>query len=239
MSSTRRWLGGILILQLLLAAFLVVGELRKGGSGLSLPGFSPSAPSMDQPTRPGDQTRRFTDRPNLPGRADPLPERLTLLQRAGKWVLEGTIAPGDADRIAPQLVTVTGALFLNSPGGSVQDALKLGRALRGNAIDTAIDTNAICLSACPYLLAAGTKRLVSKDGAVGVHQHYFGESTILPAFVAVEDIQRGQGQVMRYLDGMGIDTLIMQHALVTGPDDIYILTEAELSTYNLATQITE
>ncbi|MEO0358670.1 MAG: hypothetical protein AAF386_10330, partial [Pseudomonadota bacterium] len=130
MTSTKRWLGGILIFQLVLAGFLVIGELRKGGSDLTLPRTGPAAPNLDQPIQPGDQTRRFTDRPTLPGRSDPLPDRLTLIQRDGTWVLEGAIAPGDADRIARQLTENMQTLSLNSPGGSVENALRLGRAIR-------------------------------------------------------------------------------------------------------------
>jgi len=68
-----------------------------------------------------------------------------------------------------------------------------------------------------------------------VHQHYFGESTILPAGFAVEDIQTGQGRVMAYLDEMGIDPLVMRHALVTPPDEIYVLVPAELRAYGFIT----
>lgn len=235
MKGTARWLGAILGLQLVLAGFLVIGELRKGGSSLTLPRLGPSSPGMQEPVRPGDQTRRFDDRPALPGRQDPLPDRLTLIQRDGLWHLEGAIAPGDADRITRQWGSVDGPLHLNSPGGSVEDALQLGRALRLAGYDTAIDAGAICLSACPYVLSGGRSRTVDDTGSVGVHQHYFGESTILPAFVAVESIQRGQGRVMKYLDDMGIDIRVMQHALVTGPDDIYILTPEQLTEYNIVT----
>jgi len=105
------------------------------------------------------------------------------------------------------------------------------RYLRQRGLDTALREGDICYSACPYLLAAGTSRDVPEDASVGVHQHFFGESTLLPAFVAVEDIQRGQGEVMTYLDQMGIDPLVMQHALVTPPDEIYLLLPEELTRY--------
>jgi hypothetical protein len=44
---------------------------------------------------------------------------------------------------------------------------------------------------------------------------------------------------MAYLDEMGIDLRLMQPALTTPPEDIYILTPDELTKYNLATNITE
>lgn len=46
---------------------------------------------------------------------------------------------------------------------------------------------------------------------------------------AVEDIQRGQGDVMVYLIGMGIDPALMRHALATPPDGIYLLLPEEPS----------
>ena len=173
----------------------------------------------------------------------PLPDRLTLTAiEAGKTLLlEGTISVGDATRIAKQINDLPKApqgVILNSPGGSVRDALDLGRTLRAAGLTTALRDGDICYSACPYLLAAGVSRDIPDGGSVGVHQHYFGENTLLPAFVAVENIQRGQGEVMGYLQEMGIDPLVMRHALVTPPDEIYVLLPEELRAYGFLAKIT-
>lgn len=228
-----RVLIGVLGFQLVLAGLLFVGDLQ---NGFSLPRIGPKAPALTEPVRPGDQTRRFSPKRAVPGSAEPLPERLTLTPVfAGEAILlEGEIAGGDAARILKQINELAKAptrAILNSPGGSVQDALELGRALRLAGMETEMRSGDICYSACPYLLAAGVTRAVPEDAFVGVHQHYFGESTLLPAFAAVEDIQRGQGEVMRYLNQMGIDPLVMQHALVTPPDEIYVLLREELVAY--------
>lgn len=239
--TPKRALVGILVFQLGLAGLLFIGDLQGGGFSL-LPSGAPNAPGMDQPIRPGDQTRRFEPTRAPQGFPDTgnLPNRLVLSQEEGdKWLLEGTIAPGDAARISGQIANddTIKVITLNSPGGSVQDALALGRSLRRLGLNTRVDDGRICLSACPYLLASGTERVVHSAAMVGVHQHYFGKNTLLPAFVAVEDIQRGQGDVMSYLDDMGIDPLLMRHALVTPPDDIYVLVANELETYRLATTV--
>jgi len=227
----------VLFFQIALAGLLFWGDLR---DGLRLPGFGPRAPQLTEPVRPGDQTRRFNpDRAPPGGRpmpSTPLPDRLTLTVVEGgkRALLEGGIVPGDAERIEKQLAELAPkpeGVILNSPGGSVQDALMLGRYLRSADLTTALRSGDICYSACPYLLAAGTSRTIPEDASVGVHQHYFGESTLLPAFVAVNDIQRGQGEVMTYLDRMGIDPLVMQHALVTPPSEIYVLLPEELARY--------
>ena len=236
-NTVGRVLVGVLAVQLLLGLMLVAGDLQ---NGLSLPRFAPKSPSLTEPIRPGDQTRRFQpDRAPPDGRpmpTDPLPERLVLTPVAGgaAILLEGSIAEGDATRIIKQIEALRpqpSRVILNSPGGSVGDALILGRSLRQLGLASEMRDGDICYSACPYLLAAGTPRNIPETASVGVHQHYFGQSTILPASFAVEDIQRGQGEVMRYLDQMGIDTLVMQHALVTPPDEIYVLLPEELERY--------
>lgn len=241
-----RWIFG---LQIVFAAVLLGSDLWRAVPQLLFPS---NAPALTEPPGPGDQTRRYAPRdlerrPARPGsRPIPdttdMPSRLsfvdTVWENAPVITLTGTIAPGDAERFADFIATVDPApqqAFLNSPGGSVQDALIIGRSLRDLGVATRMTATDVCLSACPYLLAAGTDRQVEDGALVGVHQHYFGENTALPAFLAVEDIQRGQGEVMTYLDGMGVDPLIMQHALVTPPDEIYLLTAEEMTRYNMTT----
>lgn len=242
-SPVARVLMGILIFQLGLGGLLVIGDMQ----GLRLPRFGPDAPRLTEPVRPGDQRRTFRpdrDRPSVQPARNPgeLPDRLVLTQEDGStYRLEGSISAGDAPRLIDLIDAANPrpeTLILQSPGGSVSDALDLGRHLRTLGVTTQMLAGEFCLSACPYLLAAGTTRSIDKDASVGVHQHYFGENTFLPATFAVEDIQRGQGEVMVYLDKMGIDPLVMQHALSTPPDEIYVLLPSELEKYGF-TQSTQ
>lgn len=251
-APVSRIMAGVLIFQLALCALLFAGDL---GDGLSLPGRNTKAPRFEMPTSPGDQTRRYDTR-DLPATqpagpdtapSGPMPDRLILRRDGTDWRLNGTIAAGDADRIISQMdaafadendaegaaQTPPRRVLLNSPGGSVGDALRLGRHIRDLGLNTAMLSSDICLSACPYLLAAGRERLAEPGARIGVHQHYFGENILLPAFTAVSDVQRGQGQVMRYLNDMGIDTMIMSHALLTPPKEIYLLEPEELTGYAL------
>ncbi|WP_052249834.1 hypothetical protein [Tateyamaria sp. ANG-S1] len=235
-NPVARVLMGVLIFQLGIGGLLILGDMQ----GLRLPTFGPDAPRLTEPVRPGDQRRTFRpdrDRPVTQPARDPgeLPNRLVLTQTDGTtYRLEGGISAGDADRLAAMILQSDPrpeTLILQSPGGSVQDALALGRTIRAEGISTQMLRGEFCYSACPYLLAAGTTRDISPDASVGVHQHYFGQNTFLPAAFAVEDIQRGQAEVMTYLDEMGIDPLVMQHALSTPPDQIYVLLPEELARY--------
>ncbi|APG48970.1 Clp protease (plasmid) [Phaeobacter porticola] len=249
--DTWRVLRWALAVQLGFAAALLGTDLAQVLPRLAWPS---NAPGLTDPIGPGDQTRRFTpDR--LPARApspgsrplpttDDMPSRLSFAtpQWQGKTVLTltGRIAEGDATRFTEYLATQDTPptlVYLNSPGGSVRDALDIGRTIRERKMNTVMSASDICLSACPYVLAAGVARYADQDAMVGVHQHYFGQNTVLPAFVAVEQIQRGQGDVMRYLQDMGVDPLLMQHALVTPADEIYLLTSEEREFYRLTTSL--
>jgi len=112
----------------------------------------------------------------------------------------------------------------------------MGRMLRDGGLDTGVAAAHVCLSACPYILAGGVRRMVSDQAQVGVHQHYHGERTFLPAFLAVEDIQRGQAEVVVHLDEMGVDLRLMALAMATPPHDIYVLLPEESRDLGLATE---
>lgn len=242
-NGVGRILTGILFFQIGIGAMLVLGDVQLGQ--ISLPGTGPDRPRLTEPVRPGDQRRTYRperDRPPTQPARDPgqLPERLMLTQIDGStYRLEGAVAQGDGARAKKLLSEATPTpevLVLQSPGGSVRDALELGRHLRDRDIDTRMLAGEFCLSACPYILVGGNEREIDDDAQVGVHQHYFGKSTILPASFAVEDIQAGQGEVMVYLDDMGIDPMVMTHALATPPDEIYVLMPEQLRAYGFVTE---
>ena len=86
-----------------------------------------------------------------------------------------------------------------------------------------------------HLLAPGTARQAAPGAVVGVHQHFFGKNTLLPAFMAVRDVQRAQASVMDYLDEMGVDLRMMSFALRTPPEEIHILDAEHLRDFNLVT----
>lgn len=244
--NTKGIIYSILALQLLLAAILLGRDLSFAWPTI---GWPSSQPQFDTPVLPGDQTRRYHPsdmplRPTQDGNPErpykstgDMPTRLAFKRNGDVLTLTGAIAAGDSERVLENLGDGLTHVRLNSPGGSVLDALAIGRSIRKAELETVLGASDICLSACPYILASGTKRLVHGDAQVGVHQHYFGANSALPAFLAVEHIQNGQADVMMYLSDMGIDPLIMQHALSTPSDEIYVLLSEQLETYKLATDV--
>ena len=207
------------------------------------------------PVEPGDQRRLFEPNKSKPEifpdqikreveLPDEMPERLMFevvnLKGVGATILiYGGIEEGDFARFKdyynslskpPEKVT------FNSPGGSVYEALELGRFIRANDMQSIMLPGNYCFSACPYMFAAGTKRIVYENSALGMHQHYFDESVILPTFLAVENIQIGQGETMLYLVEMEVSPSLMIYSLNTPPDEIYVLIEEELLETKLATK---
>jgi hypothetical protein len=248
--NAARILKGIFAAQCVVALLVVAGDLPKDSlSGLLR--LEPRSPATEVPVAPGNQTRRFEpdrlpmDQPTGPGFPfkEFVPPRLEFSSvKIGGYedatLLTGSVADGDALRFNDWLKGLAApptAFALHSPGGAVDEALEIGRTIRTTGLPVLVGAGASCFSACPYILAGGLKREVSRGALVGVHQHYFGENTYLPAFLLVSDIQVGQGEVMTYLAEMGIDPMIMAKALITPPDDIYILMPEELSDFKLAT----
>ena len=95
----------------------------------------------------------------------------------------GEIILGDMGRLRAALAAVPPdkkiGLLLDSPGGSVAEAEKMGHAIRDGNIDVVIPESSKCVSACFLLLAAAQRRFAADDALVGVHSaSESGEETV-------------------------------------------------------------
>jgi hypothetical protein len=134
---------------------------------------------------------------------------------------------------------------LNSPGGSVEDAVKIGALMEVNAFTTSVAAGALCASSCPLILAGGKQRLASRTAAIGVHQIYAmaiaGDPPAGLAGIgnAMSGAQRTTAVITRYLGTTGVDPAVWLHALETPPDRLYYLAPDELEKYRLVTRFTD
>ena len=158
-------------------------------------------------------------------------------------LIAGPIGEGDAERfitfLAKNKETKFSFVALHSPGGTVTEALSLGREIRSRKLKTVLSSNAFCFSACPYVMAGGTERIFSSHSLLGVHQHYFTENLYIPVYFAVQTVQEGQASTFKHLKKMGVSTDVMEHILDTPPEEIYIFSTEELLKFNFATEIVE
>lgn len=200
--------------------------------------LTPLLPPVADPDSPmpGDPRTLFTgDREELRK-----PMRFTL---GSGGVLEavGAIDPGAQDRLNSELELrgeYVKIVSLNSPGGSVSDAMAMGKLLRENKITTEVVDGALCASSCPLILAGGEQRLVGETAAVGVHQFYAmsGGSGAPPgAARAMSEAQATTARISRYLAELDVDPALWLHAMDTPPQSLYYLSADELTKYRLAT----
>ena len=234
LSSPQAAIRAVLVSQVLLALAIIWIDLR-GSPGSAAPGLF--APPVEGPSVRPYRPDIGPSEPGAPAMR-PMANSLEFGIEDGTIRLSGQIAGGDADRFTTWLDQNRPdetRVLLDSSGGSVADALAIGRTIRGAGFSTGVEDGAVCLSACPYILAGGVTRQATEGAVVGVHQHYFGKNTLLPAFLAVSDVQRAQASVMDYLDEMGVDLRLMSLALRTPPEEIHILDTERMEALNLTT----
>ncbi len=199
-----------------------------------LPAFDPDDPA----TAPG---------PGVTTDFDILRQPLAItLTGGGVLALTGTIDPGAAERFAAEVAArgeYVETVMLDSPGGSVADAIEIGTLVRAGGFATGVAPGSICASSCPLVLAGGTERRASPAAAIGVHQVYAtvaaGE---LPAGLqaagnAMSEAQKTTALVTRHLAAMDVDPALWLHALETPPDRLYYLSPDELQNYRLVTEL--
>lgn len=168
------------------------------------------------------------------------------LTTGGILTLTGTIDPGASERFATEVAArgeYVERVELNSPGGSVSDALAIGALIREKGYTTHVAAGALCASSCPLVLAGGVERLASAEAGIGVHQIYAAEMPdaaadgLRSSRRAMSDAQATTARIGRYLDEMGIAPTLWMHALETPPNRLYYFSPDELVDLKLVTKL--
>jgi hypothetical protein len=159
----------------------------------------------------------------------------------GKLMATGTVTPGTADTFAAEVEkrgSYVKTVVLHSPGGSVQDALRMGRLIRDKGFGTEVESGKYCASSCPLIFAGGVERRAGEKAAIGVHQVFAAPGSIVPASNAsgMDQAQRISAQCQKYLRDMGVDLGVWVHAMETPKDELFYFRPDELLSLKLATQ---
>lgn len=109
---------------------------------------------------------------------------------------------------------------LNSPGGSVDSALKVANEIHKRGLTTFVPRDMGCYSACAYIFFAGIDR--QAEGELGVHQISAEIADLVLA-------QTTLGDVLDAMQSFGVHQQVISHMLRTPPDDMYVFSAAELS----------
>lgn len=143
------------------------------------------------------------------------------------------IAPGDYEALLKGLKNNPGKYakkiaLLDNIGGSVPEAIKMGRLLREAGFDTIVQANAVCQGTCVYLLAAGRAKTVR--GHVGIHRPYFTNGDSALANVAGNGLRNNSAA---YFKEMNIPSNLVADVLSIAPQNLRVLTPSELAKYRL------
>jgi hypothetical protein len=203
---------------------------------------------VEQPVLP-DMSPVTTDAPATPGRdrrivparkADgALAKPMTFsLAKNGRLIATGMIAPGSAAAFASE-VNARGeyikTIVLNSPGGSVGDALEIGRLVRAKGFATEVEKDRICVSSCPLVFVGGARRAAGANAIIGVHQVFAPDQAEAARHDTMSDAQRVSARCQRYLADMGVDLKMWVHAMETPKDRLFIFSANELRELNIVT----
>jgi hypothetical protein len=88
-------------------------------------------------------------------------------------------------------------VYLDSPGGEIFPAMRMGRVLRSAQATTAVKyPKGSCSSACVLLLASGVDRYLTRDSRVGLHR---------PTFPPEMFANLGDDEARRYYDKLSVE----------------------------------
>jgi hypothetical protein len=165
--------------------------------------------------------------------------------------------PGDFDEFARGRQLAGATVVLDSSGGSVNDAIALGRRWRGlgllTTVGISVETHtaqgdsaivvpdAYCESMCVFLLLSGKTRYVPEAAHVRVHQIWMGDRAddARAATYTAQDltiVERDIGRLAKYTFDMGGAGDLLALSLSVAPwEDLHEMSPAELRLTNLVT----
>lgn len=169
-------------------------------------------------------------------------------------LIEGQIEPGLTDRFIKMADEGFdgGIVYLNSPGGALGEALRLGRYIRSKGWDTGIGGSAgiprhadgtpdffgtegptpgACESACAYVFMGGVRRGLEDGDRLGLHQFYAPGQQI-----GGEVAQKFSGELVSYMVEMGVDARIFTLASAQESSGMYYVTPEQAEQYDLTTR---
>src|ERR1700754_4519965 len=200
------------------------------------PGLDLPAPSILAPLLPGGD-KRLTP---LPGPDGAMAKPMTFeLVGGGKLMATGTITRGISEAFAAEVGKhgdYIKTVVLNSPGGSVTDALAMGRLIREKKFATEVEAGKYCASSCPLVFAGGLERRAGDKAAIGVHQIAALSSANAPPRDEMSAAQNISARCQRYLGDMGISLQVWVHAMETPHDKLFVFKPDELKSLNLVTE---
>jgi hypothetical protein len=149
--------------------------------------------------------------------------------------MSGVIEKGDFDTlkgiIEPNISVNTKLrlIGLNSNGGDVLTAMRIGRYIRQYDFDTHVGrTNNVedrCLSSCVFIFAAGLERTAEDN--IGIHRPFGTQTGSVQKNAAMDDYKKLKKDIFEYFDEMNISRYLPEQMMIIPPDEIKMLSMQE------------
>ena len=124
------------------------------------------------------------------------------------------------------------SIHVNSPGGSVLTAMEIGRFLRAKDAPIEIGSRETCESACIFLLAGATHRVIR--GRVGIHRPYLHE---LPTELNLGEVQKAYtyfaDRTRSYFREMNVSDRLVDEMMLIPSEQMRYLSSVQLAGYGL------
>lgn len=149
--------------------------------------------------------------------------------------IRGLLNKGDAaifERCAQRIFSkgkIYTGVILNSKGGMVSEAMRIGRELRKRKLSAWVTDEKECLSACVFILAGATERVAY--GRIGIHRPYFTkppEKSYDATFKAMLKDAKA------YFSEMNIPEVLAEDMFSIRPDEMRVLDKQALNAYRLS-----
>jgi len=145
----------------------------------------------------------------------------------------GTFEPGDSDRFMATVEATPRATMVvfNSRGGQVNEGEAIGAVIENHHLATGVAAGGQCSSACVLAWAAGARKSIGPDAAIGVHNAY--------AETNEDDVARrldgigATSQTGKWLRRFGAPDNVVNKLLDTPPERMYWLSAKDLAAWQV------
>ena len=127
-------------------------------------------------------------------------------------------------------------VLLGSKGGDVNEAIKIGQAIRKMGLKTKVGddkANAVCLSACFFIWMGGVEKeeTFADINNLGVHRIYFNKDSYkdISSELAEKKYRKAKLETEAYLTEMGLSASLLNKIYTVPSNDIYFLDKSEVS----------
>ncbi len=139
-------------------------------------------------------------------------------------VMTGETQYGDYQRfleVLPEAISIHGSreykidVWLEGPGGYLDEALKLGQLVYDLGFATFVDDGDECASACALIWLGGGSLYAVEGAQIGFHQAYLGEG---------EASISANAKVGHYLSQVALEANVVSYVVGASPDEMTWLT---------------